>query len=312
MAHSNYQDWRITLRLLGPLGSPMQSDTLFGHLCWQVAFDEGPQGVARFLEPFAAGSPPFVFSDAFPAGLLPRPLLPRKVESARSREQYAAGKRREKAPWLTEQGFLNLVAGRDDPSEPLADPWIKVKTPHAAINRLIDTTGDRDDQAGQFYHTEAWALPDDSRVQVYLRAIPEAQPLALDLLKRLSRTGFGRDKSTGYGHFAVESCAPCTAFGTDGGADAFVSLSTFMPAADDPTDGRWRLRIKRGYLGEHAGAGNPFKRPLVQLLPGAVFRTGAGPVRPVYGRMVGDVAPGMREAVQCGYSLAAPCHWREI
>ena len=308
---ADYQDWQITLRLLAPLGTPMQSDTLFGHLCWQVAFRDGDEGVRRFLEPFCDARPPFVLSDAFPAGLLPRPLLPRKVEVAKDRQQYAAGKQREKAPFVTIAGFRSLVTDADEPPEPIADPWKTVKTPHAAINRLIDTTGSREDQAGQFFHTQAQALQRDNRVQIYLRTMTDCQPRVLELLERLGQMGFGRDKSVGHGHFAVESCQAWDGFGRDEDAGAFVSLSTLMPAAGDPTNGRWRLRIKRGYLGEHAGAGNPFKRPLVQLTPGAVFHTKGEPVRPFYGRMVGDVAPGMPEAVQCGLTLAVPCRWRD-
>lgn len=308
---ADYRDWQLTLRLLAPLGTPMQSDTLFGHLCWQVAFGEGEQAVAAFLEPFLAGNPPFVLSDAFPAGLLPRPLLPCKTAPQADRQQYAARKKWEKAPFVTIQGFQDLVAGTSAAPQPVANPWIKLKTPHAAIDRLIDTTGPRDTPAGQFFHTESWALEHDNRLHLYLRDLAGCWNRPLQLLQQLSRTGFGRDKSTGCGQFVVESCQPWDGFAGCPEPDAFVSLSTFMPAPHDPSDGRWRCHVKRGYLGEHAGAGNPFKRPLVQLQPGAVFRT-RQPLRPFYGRMVPQVAPGMPAAVQCGFTLAVPCRWREL
>jgi len=307
----DYQDWRMTLRLLSPLGMPMQSDTLFGHLCWQVAFADGDEGVKAFLEPFLEGQPPFVLSDAFPAGLLPRPFLPRAFARASSPQEYADRNRWEKAAFLSVDDFLRLARGEQTPVRPVEDPWKTVETPHAAINRLIDTTGSREDPAGQFYHTEALALAGDGWVQVYVRARPSWNERVLDLFQRLSLGGFGRDKSVGYGQFSVESFQPWEGFHGFEGADAFVSLSTLMPAAGDPVDGRWRLRVKRGYLGEHGGQGNPFKRPLLQLVPGAVFRVADDPPRPFYGRMVPEIAPGMAEAVQCGYALSVPCRWRE-
>jgi CRISPR-associated protein Csm4 len=309
---SDYADWRITLRLLAPLGTPMQSDTLFGHLCWQIALTEGEAAVGDFLRPFLEGAPPFVLSDAFPVGLLPRPLLPRRPVPADDRRQYAARKEWEKAPFVTIEGFTQLVRGQAHSVTPMPDPWTTVTTPHASINRLLDTTGSRDTEAGQFFQTEGMALPNDSRVQLYLRARPETKDRVTALVRQLALVGFGRDKSVGYGAFAVEDIESWSAFAPFNGADAFVSLSTFMPAPTDPTDGRWRLRIKRGFVGEHGGHGNPFKRPLVQLLPGAVFRTNGQGVRSVYGRMVPHVSAGMAEAVQNGYAFAVPCRWREL
>ena len=73
---------------------------------------------------------------------------------------------------------------------------------------------------------------------------------------------------------------------------------------------RWRLRVKRGFLGEHAVSGNPFKRPLVQFEPGAVFHAAGTAVGPYYGRLVSEIAPGMPAAVQNGYTFAVPCRWR--
>ncbi len=306
-----YQDWRLVLRLLAPLGTPMQSDTLFGHLCWQVALAEGEEGIAAFLEPFRQGAPPLVLSDAFPIGLLPRPLLPRRLVQAERVEDCAARKRWDKAPFVAVDDFERL---RRDPAadvQPQPDPWQTVTTPHAAIDRRIDTTGGEDQGSGRFYQTEARSLAGDPRVHVFLRCLPGWEHRTQELVGMVSRAGFGRDKSQGCGAFAVEEFGPWPGFARFPEANAFVSLSTLMPAAGDPTAGRWRLRIKRGFLGEHAVAGNPFKRPLVQLEPGAVFRSGPEGLKAYYGRLVPAVAPGMSAAVQCGHALAVPCSWRD-
>jgi len=142
----------------------------------------------------------------------------------------------------------------------------------------------------------------------YIRAAEGWAEKAAEFIREMSPSGFGRDKSVGCGAYEVVALEPWDGFAEVQSADAFISLSTFMPASNDPTDGRWRIRVKRGYLGEMAGEGNPFKRPLIQFESGGAFRTPEGPA-PFYGRMVAGIAPGMSEAVQCGYTLAVPCRW---
>ena len=301
-----YRDYRLRVRLLSPLGTPMQSDTLFGHLAWQVARQEGPEAVAEFLSPFLAGAPPFILSDAFPAGLLPRPLLPFAGRAAEGpRDAYAEAKRRGKAPFVHAEDFPAVTAGIETSPEPVSSPWKTVETPHASIDRNTWTTT----PGGKFFFTEAESLADGyDSVDIYIRATEGWAEKATDLFRDMAPSGFGRDKSVGCGAYEVVALDPWDGFGEVHSADAFISLSTFMPASNDPTDGRWRIRVKRGYLGEMAGEGNPFKRPLIQFEPGAAFRTPEGPA-PFYGRMVAGIAPGMPDAVQCGYSLAVPCRW---
>ena len=55
----------------------------------------------------------------------------------------------------------------------------------------------------------------------------------------------------------------------DGPADAggCVVLSTFQPAADDPTDGAWDAFTKYGKLGPDFGLENVFKCPMILLRP---------------------------------------------
>ena len=309
-----YSDYRLRLRLLSPLGTPMQSDMLFGHLAWQAAWRGGDEGVAAFLKPFLAGEPPFVLSDAFPAGLLPRPQFsePPSVSAAQDRREFAASKRRLKAPFVSADDFVRLLAGPADIA-PMDSPWVFVETLHARIDRSTDTTT----PGGQLFATQAQSLADGyDGVDVYVRALDGWRERIMDMFAELSRTGFGRDKSAGSGAFEVVSMDTFPCFSALNDANGFVSLSTYMPKADDPTEGRWRLRVKRGYLGEMAGDGNPWKRTMIQLEPGAVFQTGGAP-KPWYGRMVRDIAPGMPRdeehgkpgAVQCGLTLAVPCRW---
>ncbi len=301
---SEYEDFCIRLELLSPLGTRMTSDTLFGHLCWQVVYRDGPEGLAEFLRPFADRRPTFVLSDAFPAGLLPKPPVPRTPLAFARLEDYPQLKQWQKWPYLTVQDFLRL---REDPSanvQPLPDPWQVAKIPHAAIDRRIDTTG-TEEFVGQFFLTEVCYLSGPQIVEIYCRDFAQTIASVVALLERVGKTGFGRDKSLGLGQFRILACQPWPHFSPFPAADAVLSLSTLMPAREDPTDGFWQLRVKHGFLGEQASA-NPFKRPLLQLEPGAVFAC-AGQIPPFMGRIVPGVAPGMPAAIQCGFALTVPC-----
>jgi CRISPR-associated protein Csm4 len=92
-------------------------------------------------------------------------------------------------------------------------------------------------------------------------------------------------------------------------ADGLVILSTYLPAQNDPATGYWRLRLKLGRLGESAGAGRPFKKPILELEPGAAFRCPDPGRRPWLGRLIDGLAPGLPAAVQNGQALTCPCRW---
>ena len=113
-----------------------------------------------------------------------------------------------------------------------------------------------------------------------------------DLCDVVARSGYGRDTSSGSGAFSFE-LAPF-GFPPLPGANAFVSLSNFVPAPHDPTDGWYELMTKFGKLGGDYAVGpgpggvhNPFKKPILMLQAGSIFRDGS--VREWYGRLVPDV-----------------------
>jgi CRISPR-associated protein Csm4 len=307
----------------------MQSDTLFGHLCWQVAFSQGSYELENWLAPFREGRPFFVLSDAFPAGLLPKPLssaqmrlLPENSGGSRI-STYDNLKKLNKAQFLTIDDFrLFCESANTQPKEYVTDPWRTTRTPHAAINRISSTTAGDTSFGGLYETTEKYLSVMDNRkkdaktelieksgseVDVYMRAQQNREGEVLKLLELVGVSGFGKDKSVGFGRFAVKTMEKTMDLRSAESPDGFVNLSTYVPAASDPTDGFWRLRIKYGRLGENVGDGNPFKKPLVQIEPGAIFRAKDQPPQIWLGRMVPSLSPSFPQAVQCGYALTCPC-----
>ena len=68
--------YRLRLTLLGPLGTGLTGDTLFGHLCWGIVYHAGRAALEDFLARMASAEPPLVIGDPVPAGFLPNPALP--------------------------------------------------------------------------------------------------------------------------------------------------------------------------------------------------------------------------------------------
>lgn len=64
--------------------------------------------------------------------------------------------------------------------------------------------------------------------------------------------------------------------------------------------------VKYGKLGgEYTFSRNPFKKPLIMLTAGSVFRVQQS-VKPFYGRMIEGIAPSKPEVVHYGYAFSVP------
>jgi len=302
---ANYTDFRFDVRPLSPGGTPWQSDTIMGLMAWAVALNEGESAIREFLEPFLAGDPPFVVSDGFPSGLLPNPLIPLKTDHTYCTiQENSLAKKRKRASLLTTKDFDSVRRGGVALGDPVASPWYQFQMLHASIDRITWSTSGQ----GNLFSTVTQALPDKHRLlSVFVRAQHGWIDRVQTIFGQLARIGFGKDKSIGCGSFEVESLVEEPhQFENFPRADGFISISSWAPSSSDPTEGYWKLRMKRGKLGEGMGEGNPFKRPLVQFTAGSTFKTDTTP-EPFYGRTIKNLAPGFSDAVQICYCLAVPC-----
>lgn len=68
---------KYKIKPISPVITPFMSDTFFGHFCWALAFHKGESFLTDFLDLYEDEKiAPVLFSSAFPAGFLPRPVLP--------------------------------------------------------------------------------------------------------------------------------------------------------------------------------------------------------------------------------------------
>src|SRR5579884_111790 len=269
---------RISLRLDGPLVTPLASGTLFGMVC--LAFLEG-YGEARLADWLADPDRLWGFSDVFPADLLPRPLLaPKPLPPGRGTAEAKKLKRRQ---FVMRDGFL---ATRHALSAAAIEPYLRsaeakiVRMAHNTIDRL---TGSTPEAGGLFFIDEDWSW-DLSRHEaegavstgpdrdLYVEADETERERVHALLTEVGERGFGRKAGLGRGRFQVVSISRDHELET-GPARRRMSLSrgAITPAMSDV---HARLVPHFGKTGPElsVSAGtSPFKRPLLLTEPGATF-----------------------------------------
>src|SRR3989338_8251403 len=94
--------YRLKIKPHSSFLTPWHADTIFGSLCWIMAWREGKDVLTKFLEDYKNGIPPFVLSDGFPTDLLPAPAhLSLMMPKGERLEDYENGKKLKKMAWLT-------------------------------------------------------------------------------------------------------------------------------------------------------------------------------------------------------------------
>jgi len=277
---------RYKLTPSGPLGTPFQSDTIYGHLLCAAAEIDGDDATERLIQDFEKGSPPFKISSALPEGMFPMPVLPeiprrrfRQISDADfGGDMFAAletYKQFKDIKHIPLQGFLALkgnlscerlfrhyIQQRQDYADP---PHFVAIRPHASIDRQSGVVLSE----GGFYLSEETHFEHGAGFQLYV----ETNDLSIieKYLKYLSQTGFGKKRSSGNGQFTLEKDDTFDAsIFTDSGTQR-MTLS--VCAAENMSDfaGHYSLFTKFGKVGDGFGHRNPFKKPFIAFREGSVF-----------------------------------------
>lgn len=262
--------YRFRLIPESPWLTPWQADTLSGMLCWAYARRHGGETLRReVLDPAMSGRPRFVLSDAFPGDWLPIPSILRLVD-------WPADQRKKvkRAIWLQPDSFMRVQRGRQITTEEMISTG--GTHPYTQLRNSIGREGNAgSDGSGLFPKEERVLERGISCLTVYARIEPDFASEFEELVKELAVSGFGADVSAGKGQFRLASGFESADWLADPAVqtEGVVTLSTFQPGADDPTEGCWDAFTKYGKLGPDFGLENVFKRPLVLLRPGACFRT---------------------------------------
>lgn len=324
----SYANYQFRLNLCSPVAadSPFDSDTLWGRILSTLF--EGSKDESELAKQWLAEIeeysnpdwiPPLLISEGFQCDAQGMPWIPAPLAAKIEVERKASGqgnikhkdvKKINRLPYPifsevcqgaipTVEELLKLREG-----EPTDEP---VLHPHVAMNRASNTGVD-----GQF-HMLACKIysPFPKRA---IEKVPEsktrdAQEIAFFVrlrhgenpgliekaLRRICREGWGKAKSRGLGRISFKSFEAWQPYWLTERAYAFVSLSHFCPAKNDPTEGYWKLQVKhpapsqfvngkRAALGE---AGQWRMKSFLRLQAGSCFRlAGEQPLRAYYGRVL--------------------------
>lgn len=308
--------YRATIQPLGPLASPLQSDTLFGAFCWSWLRLYGDKDLEEEIIDFSLiGEPPLIFSNGFPQGALPLPLgcydmaerFQDKVEKGERLAAYQKNKKLKGARYVKRAAFLRIKAGewRGFTQDLVQELGEEETTLHNLVSRESGTVEKDADGSGNLFGLDRRFFNPGDGFDIYLlNHLPlELMQPALELMLAL---GIGGDKSSGCGSFKLtaleeekELLAPPE------GANGFVALSNFLPAAGDPTQGWYQTLAKYPRLDRDFAAGEaPFKKPLLQLKAGSLFQTQE--LRPWYGRCLSGIAAVKAPVTVNGCTIAVP------
>jgi len=325
--------YKLTIRPLTSFRTPLQSDTIFGHLLWALRYTEGEETLVDFLARYRDGAPPLLVSAGFPEGTLPMPVLRPEPQDSEEKKRNPANevvedmlhKALEKDRYLplpqwhklaqnmsarTLKGLLGDARAR---LRELRKEEREQPVTRTAVDRITSSA-----REGRLFVADETFYGPGRTFDVWHK-LDEGNDKLLERLTRwwrwVERNGFGRGKSTGHGAFRVEGEGLVEA-----GAElpqverpnGFVTLSAWVPRRGDPTKVTYRTRVKRGKLAEALALPSPWKKPLLMLEPGAVARLKNGEsIGEWYGGLVEKMHWTEEGIVQYGYAFPLPVHVEE-
>ncbi|HIQ48608.1 MAG TPA: type III-A CRISPR-associated RAMP protein Csm4 [Aquifex aeolicus] len=199
---------RFTFRALSPATLFPESYTIFGAICWGIKILFGEKDLKEILERFKE-SPLFILSSPLfitERGLLfPKPTLDGGWLESKNPEDYSLRKKLKGVNFVNEEIFKAILDGeirteyelskRISESEKIENPYEKLNTVHATINRITWTTTE-----GNLYNETAFYVSYPFSVLMVFFD----EDLIDKVHASLKFTQIGGNRSTGMGVYKVE------------------------------------------------------------------------------------------------------------
>jgi CRISPR-associated protein Csm4 len=334
--------YAITIQPTSGFGTPLKGDTIFGHFCWQVAYDSGllNGGLDNWITVY--GERPFVvFSSAWPTieresvqYAFKRPDLPISClfplpELGNKKDQLLEWKKCKGRKWMIVQESLELALASakyitDDELFESEDSTISngaashsadkptgyvctFDQPHNTINRISGSTGKG--MFAPFSETASYYCP-GAKLTIFVFVDGDATDIerVYTAMERIGKWGFGKDASTGHGRFSMQGFKEISIPRTDS-ANACYVLGPTVPQKGLFSESFFTPFVRFGKHGDRlVRSGNPFKNPVVMADEGAVFMTDNPEVfsKPYIGKGVTSLSKSMPRSVTQGYSIYLP------
>ncbi len=337
--------YEITLKPVTGFGTPLKGDTIFGHFCWQIAYDETLLGkcINDLLSSY--NTKPFaVFSSAYPkfcegkeyVYALKTPDLPLnklftlpddKKEKIKKRKEYKAkrwmmikeGKRLfpfQESEFLNDQRLIEKAKSnltyetRKEMRRAGARNFIATfPQPRNTINRHTGTTGE---EGFAPFEVEQQVFYPETELALFVgidETVVNINQIMVGL-DRIGTFGFGKDASTGLGRFELGEVSETvlSEMGSES-PNACYTLAPCVPEKDTFSEMFFTPFTRFGRHGDvFAKSSNPFKNPVIMADEGGVFIPKSHDVfdKPYIGLAVTNVSKAEPQAVTQGYSLYIP------
>ncbi len=322
--------YKITWNPLSSLSTPLQSDTIFGHLCWAVVYRWGSDRLSELIEALKK-QPCLILSTAFPAGKLPKPSVPVKynlirevIDNIRKMDNYkdldalkaySLEKKLKKIVWISnslpDKDYLydkkkELAAMAEDEAKKLmkgnGEPKNKHEIEQVDFHNKIDRLSGTTSGSGELYASRT-SYYQSLNFESWLDTDFFTKEELLELFAYIRDHGFGKDKNTGKGRFEIT--LEDFAWPACSNINAYLLLSNMVPCENDTTLVSYKSKTKFPKVGgDYALTKSPYKYPLYILEPGSVFFAGADKKAP-QGTLLQNVHPDP-QIVQNLYAYCIP------
>jgi CRISPR-associated protein Csm4 len=338
--------YEIILKPLSGFGTPLKGDTLFGHICWQAAYDSAL--FAAPLDTLLSGytsSPFLVISSAYivhrdngkTTRVFKRPDMPLSylfdIKGPDKKEIIKERKILKAKKWMVLSGSGRVEslknAGYESDQDlfkrfmDISDKHLQKESrkkritslvsdftqPHNTINRQTGTTGE-----GGFapFTVDQQVFFANIELSVFAGISENIQIKQVEVaLSRMGATGFGKDASTGLGKFSVIDASEISL--AELGSDAPNACYTLSPSVPEKDSFRQIYFTPFTRFGRHgdtlAKSANPFKNPVIMADEGAVLipeRMDDFLKRPYVGTGISNISKAEPKTVMQGYSLYIP------
>jgi CRISPR-associated protein Csm4 len=291
--------YEIIIKPLSGFGTPLKGDTIFGHICWQAAYDTNLFGNSLDVLLLNYTSTPFlVLSSAHiilrnkdgVKRIFKRPDMPLSylfgIEGQNKKEAIEKRKNLKAKKWmllsapdrieslrtinyLSDNEILGLQKETKRDAYSIAKDFTQ---PHNTINRLTGTTGE-----GRFtpFVSEQKVYYPSIELSLFVGIAENIQiGQVIDALKKIGTLGYGKDASTGLGKFTVEEDALEINLSTIGcdSPNACYTLAPSVPEKDRFKEMYFTPFTRFGRHGDIlAKSSNPFKNPVIMADEGAIL-----------------------------------------
>lgn len=337
--------YEITIKPVTGFGTPLKGDTIFGHFCWQVAYDSDLIGKPLEVLLLEYHKKPFaIFSSMYPKFMdgkeslyaLKAPNLPieelfnlpvDKKDRIKKRKEYKAKtwmliKEGQRFQSLKEIEFLNDKELLKKANTALTNEMRKLTRKagaknftapfnqyHNKINRLTNTTGE---EGFAPYAVEQKVFYPETELALFVGIDEEILNIEQIRtgLERIGASGFGKDASIGLGRFELGEDTEISL--SDMGSNSPNACYTLSPCV--PEKGIFSEMYFTPFtrFGRHgdvlAKSSNPFKNPIIMADEGAILKSKEKDVfnKPYIGMAVSNISKTEPRAVMQGYSLYIP------